>query len=191
MEDLIRQAFLHVDVIGPHVAEGHYDLVGPNGDIILPQIWETVVEPDWTITMHMWPIPARPKTPDPPVVLEDDPNLVTIVDLKAAGAPPPPPPNPSIPPPPPDAAAFRASGLPPFPGPFVDVPPLPADGQPPPPPPGPKKPRPRDPNPGAFALWMIGGNRGKLPNKSLKAEKKPEVVPQPQLQQHDEQCCVM
>ncbi|OKL60839.1 hypothetical protein UA08_03936 [Talaromyces atroroseus] len=65
MEELIRQAFLHVEVIGPHVAEGHYDLVGPNGDIILPQVWETVVEPDWTVTMHMWPIP-EPKEPDPP-----------------------------------------------------------------------------------------------------------------------------
>lgn len=65
MEDLIKQAFLHIEVIGPHVAEGHYDLVGPNGDIILPQVWETVVEPDWTITMHMWPIPEKPKEADP------------------------------------------------------------------------------------------------------------------------------
>ena len=61
MEDLIRQAFLHVEIIGPHVAEGHYDLVGPNGEIILPQVWETMVEPDWTITMHMWPLPDPPK----------------------------------------------------------------------------------------------------------------------------------
>ncbi|OJJ36784.1 hypothetical protein ASPWEDRAFT_170297 [Aspergillus wentii DTO 134E9] len=66
MEELIRQAFLHIEVIGPHVAEGHYDLIGPNGDIILPQVWETVIEPDWTITMHMWPIPEKPKTPEPP-----------------------------------------------------------------------------------------------------------------------------
>ncbi|KAJ5124611.1 Tetratricopeptide-like helical [Penicillium bovifimosum] len=66
MEELIRQAFVHIDVIGPHVAEGHYDLVGPNGDIILPQVWETVVEPDWAITMHMWPIPEKPKEDAPP-----------------------------------------------------------------------------------------------------------------------------
>ncbi|THC98703.1 hypothetical protein EYZ11_001837 [Aspergillus tanneri] len=65
MEELIRQAFLHIEIIGPHVAEGHYDLVGPNGDIILPQVWETVIEPDWTITMHMWPITEKPKTPEP------------------------------------------------------------------------------------------------------------------------------
>lgn len=35
--------------------------MGPNGDIILPQVWETVIEPDWTITMHMWPLPEKPK----------------------------------------------------------------------------------------------------------------------------------
>lgn len=73
MEDLIKQAFLHIEVIGPHVAEGHYDLVGPNGDIILPQVWETVVEPDWAITMHMWPIPEKPKEPDPPPAADPPP----------------------------------------------------------------------------------------------------------------------
>lgn len=62
MEELIKQAFLHIEVIGPHVAEGHYDLVGPSGEIILPQVWEEVIEPGWSITMHMWPIPDR----DPP-----------------------------------------------------------------------------------------------------------------------------
>ncbi|KAI1758636.1 hypothetical protein GGR53DRAFT_516411 [Hypoxylon sp. FL1150] len=74
MEELIRQAFLHVDVIGPHVDAGHYDLVGPNGEIILPQIWERVIEPDWAITMHMWPMdkpPVPTKTPLP----EDELNL--------------------------------------------------------------------------------------------------------------------
>jgi hypothetical protein len=65
MEDLIKQAFLHVDIIGPHVAEGHYDLIGPNNEIILPAVWETVIEPDWTITMHMWPMP-EPKPEEEP-----------------------------------------------------------------------------------------------------------------------------
>lgn len=61
MEDLIRQAFLHVEMIGPHVAEGHYDLVGANGEIILPQVWATTIVPDTTITMHMWPMPESEK----------------------------------------------------------------------------------------------------------------------------------
>lgn len=60
MEELIKQAFLQVDVLGPQVQEGHYDLIGPNGEIILPSVWERVVEPDWAITMTMWPMDKRP-----------------------------------------------------------------------------------------------------------------------------------
>jgi hypothetical protein len=86
MEELIKQAFLHVDVIGPHVHEGHYDLVGPDGEIILPQVWETMVQPDWAITMHMWPMP-EPPPPEPPKDM-------------------------MYPPPPPDGAHFMAHHLP-------------------------------------------------------------------------------
>ena len=61
MEGLIRQAFLHVDLLGPHVMEGHYDLIGPDGEIILPQVWDTMVKPDHAIEMQMWPIPELEK----------------------------------------------------------------------------------------------------------------------------------
>ena len=57
MESLIKQAFVHIPVVEALVGKGHYDLVGPNGDIILPQVWDGVIEPGWTITIHMWPIP--------------------------------------------------------------------------------------------------------------------------------------
>ena len=57
MESLIKQAFLHVDVLGEHVHQGHYDLMGPDGEIILPQVWDTMIQPDWEISMHMWPMP--------------------------------------------------------------------------------------------------------------------------------------
>lgn len=60
----------HIEVIGPHVFEGHYDLVGPDGSILLPQVWETIIEPGWEITMFMWPIPEPldiTQTPAPPL----------------------------------------------------------------------------------------------------------------------------
>ena len=60
MEGLIKQSFVHVDILSPHVDEGHYDLVGPDGEIILPQVWESMVQPGWAITMHMWPMPKPP-----------------------------------------------------------------------------------------------------------------------------------
>ncbi|KAF6783595.1 hypothetical protein CSOJ01_15882 [Colletotrichum sojae] len=63
MEELIKQAFLHVDVIGPHVQEGHYDLIGPSGEIFLPQIWEKLIRPGYTIEMRMWPIDKPPMPP--------------------------------------------------------------------------------------------------------------------------------
>lgn len=66
MEALIKQAFLHVDMIGQHVMEGHYDLTGPNGEIILPQVWDTTVQPDWEVSMHMWPMPD----PHPPFPMD-------------------------------------------------------------------------------------------------------------------------
>lgn len=60
MEELIKQAFQQVDVLGPHVQQGRYDLTGPNGEIILPTVWDRVVQPDWSITMTMWPMEAKP-----------------------------------------------------------------------------------------------------------------------------------
>lgn len=60
MEELIKQAFLQVDVLGPHVQEGHYDITGPNGEIILPSVWERVIQPDWSVTMTMWPLEKAP-----------------------------------------------------------------------------------------------------------------------------------
>jgi len=66
MEELIKQAFMHIDVIGPHVDAGHYDLLGPEGEIILPQLWETTIQPDWAVTMQMWPMPEPPPPPAPP-----------------------------------------------------------------------------------------------------------------------------
>lgn len=60
MEELIKQAFVQVEKLGPHVHEGRYDLTGPDGEIILPSVWEKVVQPDWQIVMTMWPIEDRP-----------------------------------------------------------------------------------------------------------------------------------
>jgi hypothetical protein len=98
MEELIRQAFLHVDGIGPLVAEGHYDLIGPNGEIILPQVWETMIEPDWSISMHMWPMP-EPRIPpigagiDRPRSRHDHGRhgRIPVPPVSHRGAPPPPP----------------------------------------------------------------------------------------------------
>ncbi|KAF3771051.1 hypothetical protein M406DRAFT_243494, partial [Cryphonectria parasitica EP155] len=60
MERLIYQAFEHIDDLGPHVHEGHYDLEGPEGELILKEIWDTTIQPGWQITMKMWPLQQHP-----------------------------------------------------------------------------------------------------------------------------------
>ncbi|THX48983.1 hypothetical protein D6D11_05853, partial [Aureobasidium pullulans] len=75
-EGLIKQAFVHIENIGPHVADGHYHLLGPNNEIILPQVWEVVVQPGWDIKMELWPLPES----DKPTNLLDPPDLDIRVD---------------------------------------------------------------------------------------------------------------
>lgn len=65
MEELIKQAFIQVEKLGPHVQEGRYDLTGPDGEIILPSVWDKVVQPDWQIIMTMWPIEDAPSPSGP------------------------------------------------------------------------------------------------------------------------------
>ncbi len=56
MEDLINQAFLNNNIIKSRIIEGHYDLLSPSGDTILPALWENLVEPGWEVTMKLRPI---------------------------------------------------------------------------------------------------------------------------------------
>ncbi len=64
MEYLIKEAFLHVAGFSPYVADRQYDLLDPKDEIIMPSTWESVIEPGWEITMHMWPIPEPPAAGD-------------------------------------------------------------------------------------------------------------------------------
>ena len=68
-----------MEEIGPHVQSGHYDLMGPDGGIIIPSAWETTIEPDWKITMHMWPLPEK-KDEGPPIPPLDD-AILNLDDL--------------------------------------------------------------------------------------------------------------
>jgi len=96
IEELIKSAFLHVEVIGPHVSEGHYDLMNSAGEVILPQLWEDHVQPGWEISMSMWPIPGPkqrvPPPPPPPVHVIVD-RLPGPLPLPRLTGPPPPPPG--------------------------------------------------------------------------------------------------
>lgn len=188
MEELIKQAFLHVDIIGPHVHQGHYDLVGPDGEIILPQVWETMIQPDWAITMHMWPMPEPkeelPPPPPPPMPVPIDAQHFmghstrpgksskkgsssrhktpkVMPDAHVINLPPPPPPPPMVPggAPMPPPPPPGGAGLPSG----VVVVPASSSGSS-------HKPK-KKPAPSGFFAWAAGGNgrSGSVKKNSKKA----------------------
>ncbi|TGJ84571.1 hypothetical protein E0Z10_g4180 [Xylaria hypoxylon] len=91
MRELIESAFRHVEIIGPEVQEGHYDLIEPDGTIILPQTWEELIQPGWNITMHMWPI-----GPPPQLQPLGMPPPIPELNIPASGPFPPAPPVQSV-----------------------------------------------------------------------------------------------
>ena len=90
MKALIREAFLHIEIIGNHVVEGHYNLLGPDGGIVLPTFWEELIEPGWSVSMHMWPMlespPERgPFPPGPPPPRQGEKHARELTEWMAGG----------------------------------------------------------------------------------------------------------
>jgi hypothetical protein len=86
MEGLIKQAFEHHE-FRPYVQKGCYDLVGLDGEIILPQVWEKVIEPDVDIIMHMWPfpehrVPSKPSPSSQSAAKPPPPSIFTAVPIR-------------------------------------------------------------------------------------------------------------
>lgn len=57
MKTSVRRAFVNIEHIGSHVANGCYNLLSPDNEIILPSAWEMVIQPGWNIKMELWPLP--------------------------------------------------------------------------------------------------------------------------------------
>lgn len=67
MEDLVKQAFAFDPSACQYVYRGQYDLVGPDGAVILPILWATTIQPGWTVTMQFshFDIHTLNKSPSP------------------------------------------------------------------------------------------------------------------------------
>lgn len=85
MEGLINQAFAHIENLDEPVQLGRYDLVNPDNEtIIMPELWESTVEPGMQITMMLWPIPEPefPEEGEPPENREIPPGeILTLEDM--------------------------------------------------------------------------------------------------------------
>jgi hypothetical protein len=49
MKRLINAVFANVDVLGPHVHEGCFDLIDSDGYILVPEIWDDLIRPGITL----------------------------------------------------------------------------------------------------------------------------------------------
>lgn len=54
MENLILQAFETIEPLYPIIRAGEYDLIGPDGEIILPRYWTATIVPDMIVNMVLW-----------------------------------------------------------------------------------------------------------------------------------------
>jgi hypothetical protein len=69
--------------------------MGPDSGIIVPSAWDTTIEPDMKITMHMWPLPEPKEEPPPPPLPSpsppppplDDEFILNLDDLLGGGGP--------------------------------------------------------------------------------------------------------
>ena len=53
---LIEESFAHIPELDPHVRVSKFDILDPEGRVVLPSVWDEVVRPGWEVSMHMWPI---------------------------------------------------------------------------------------------------------------------------------------
>ena len=54
MENLIKRSFCHVEPINSKIFRGSYDILSPTGEIILPEIWDSVIKPGWVVELRFW-----------------------------------------------------------------------------------------------------------------------------------------
>ena len=54
MENLIRRSFSHIDSLNSQIFRGSYDVLSPTGEIVLPEIWDTVIKPGWVVELRLW-----------------------------------------------------------------------------------------------------------------------------------------
>lgn len=163
MEGLINQAFAHVPDLAEHVMNGRYDLIGPDREIIMPNYWESIIQPDMQITMMMWPVP-EPK-PEEEIVIPPEVNPDAILNLDEILNP-----------------KKEKKGWWPSHNFHICLEALancfPASGG------GKKK------KPGGLASWMLGGAPSR-PSRSLKGDKKPDVAARSQHGATEPSACIV
>ena len=72
MSKLIQQSFAHRDASeGRDIIDGRYDLLGPDGGIVLQSLWESLVSTGWQVTMKLWEPTATGNNSKLPIRFKD------------------------------------------------------------------------------------------------------------------------
>jgi hypothetical protein len=67
MNELIKQAFADNPVHALNTSNGNFELVSPNKTIIVPQVWDAIAKPGWTIIIKFNFNSYIPGLPPPPI----------------------------------------------------------------------------------------------------------------------------
>lgn len=78
MENLIRRSFSHIESLNSKIFRGSYDILSPTGEIVLPEIWDTVIKPGWVVELRFWDYTKAGETnkKDPDVDLNEIASVV-------------------------------------------------------------------------------------------------------------------
>lgn len=79
MKKLICQAFEHIERLGAHVLQGHYDLFDPQDKPIKPNMWDQAVYPGIRVRMEMHPLSVGKNGKVGPNLLAD-PDLDSVIE---------------------------------------------------------------------------------------------------------------
>ena len=83
MENLIKRSFSHIETLNTQIFRGSYDILSPTGEIILPEIWDTVIKPGWVVELRFWDYTKARETSQQEC--EIDVNKLASVVQSAAG----------------------------------------------------------------------------------------------------------
>jgi hypothetical protein len=79
---LIAKAFPEVEILSISTPHSHFDLIGPDGTLILPETWHDLVQPGWSVSLQRRSQPQNlDEQPRPPLSADRAERRYAITDL--------------------------------------------------------------------------------------------------------------
>jgi hypothetical protein len=79
---LVAKAFPEVEILSISTPHSHFDLIGPDGTLILPETWHDLVQPGWSVSLQRRSQPQNlDEQPQPPSSADRAERRYAITDL--------------------------------------------------------------------------------------------------------------